>query len=316
MRYKKLLFIIILAALLASYCKHAPKKINTNIERFKNLTQVTFHVSPDFEPNISPDGKKMLFVTKRDGDFNIYLKKNIYSKSIIKKTSHSANDINPCFSPDGSKFAFSSNRNGNFDIFVMNVDRGSAKTQITASDNDDCFPNWSPDGGKITFSQYSNLDKQWYVWIKNLKTGELIQVSRGLMPKFLPNGHRILYKKANNNYFGLWIMDIDGENDTQILQGEKWGVGSFCIHRTGEKVLFSIIPGTYGKRFRYGYSDDYTDLWIVNIDGTKFTQITKHKGDDLHPFWASNDDIYFSSKRDGYINIWKFSPAFERKPWL
>jgi Tol biopolymer transport system component len=316
MNYKNLLFIIIIMSLLFPNCKHTAKTITTNIEQFKNLTQITFHKTNDFEPNISPDGKKMLFVSNRDGDYNIYLKKNIYSKSIIKKTSHSANDINPCFSPEGSKFAFSSNRNGNYDIFVMNVEKGSAKTQITLSDNDDCFPNWSPEGNKIAFSQYSSLDKQWYIWIKNLKSGELTQVSRGLMPKFLPDGNRILYKKSNNNYFGLWIMDPDGENDTQILQGEKWGVGSFCINRTGGKILFSIIAGTYGKRFKYGYSDNYTDLWIVNIDGTKFTQITKQKGNDLHPFWASTDEIYFASKRDGYINIWKFTPALEKKPWL
>ncbi len=304
------LVIIIIVMIFLTGCKQqAVKKINTNVERFRNLTQITFTKKTDFEPAVSPDGKKMLFVSNRDGDYNIYLKKNIYSKSSMKKTGHSSHDINPVFSPDGSQFAFSSNRNGNFDIFVMNVERGSAKIQVTDSDNNDGSPNWSPDGTRIAFSQFSVLDKQWYIWIKNLKTGELTQVSRGLMPKFMPDGRRILYKKANNNYFGLWVMDMDGGNDTQIIQGEKWGVGTFCLNRTGEKVLFSIITGTYGRRFKYGYANNYSDLWTINLDGTKFTRVTKHKGKDLHPFWAVTDEIYFASDRDGYINIWKYTPA-------
>lgn len=315
---KNILSLIIITVFVISLtgCKQqAVKKINTNVERFSNLTQITFTKKTDFEPAVSPDGKQMLFVSNRDGDFNIYLKKNIYSKSIIQKTSHSGQDINPVFSPDGSRFAFSSNRSGNFDIFIMNVDAGFAKIQITASDNDEGFPNWSPDGTLILFSQFSLVDKQWYIWTKNLITGELTQVSRGLMPKFMPDGRRILYKKANKNYFGLWIMDLDGEKDTQILQGEKWGVGTFCVNRTGEQVLFSIIPGTYGRRFRYGYADDYTDLWTINIDGTKFTRLTKHRGKDFFPFWSVTDEIYFASDRDGYINIWKFTPNAATSPF-
>lgn len=308
MMKKKFILLIIFVLFFVFNCKEKVKKINTNIERFRNLTQITFNRSADFDTAVSHDGKKILFVSERDGNYNIYLKKNIYSKSIIKKTSHSLGDINPAFSPDGTKFAFSSNRSGNYDIFVMNVDGGSAKTQITSSDNDDCFPNWSPDGSKITFSQFSLVDRQWYIWIKNIKTGELIQVSQGLMSKFLPDGRRLLYKRAAREYFGLWVMDIDGGNNTQIIQGEKWGIGTFCMSPNGEKILFSILTGIYGKKFKYGYANDHTDLWSVNIDGTKFTQVTRQKGSDFDPFWASSGDIYFSSNRDGFINIWKFTP--------
>ncbi|MCI0471675.1 MAG: hypothetical protein L0Y73_08465 [Candidatus Aminicenantes bacterium] len=306
---RKNFILIIPVVLLITNCgRTAVRRVDTNAEQFKNLTQVTFSKSVDLEPAVSPDGEKILFVSKIDGDYNIYLKKDIFSRATIKKTFHSANDINPCFSPDGSKFAFSSNRSGNYDIFVMNVDQGSAKIQLTESENDDCFPNWSPDGGKIAFSQFSLLDKKWYIWIKNIKTGELVQVSEGLMPKFLPpDGKRILYKKSSKNYFGLWVMDIDGENDTQIIQGENWGVGTFCFHPNGGKILFSVIVGSFGKKFQYGYSK-YTDLWLVDIDGSNFTQLTKHKGDDFDPCWGSNGDIYFSSNRNGYIDIWKFTP--------
>ena len=303
---KKISFLFVcISIILISGCHEAVKQIN--IEQFKNLTQVTYSEKKDFEAAISLDGKNMLFVSYRDGDYNIYMKKNINAKSIIKKTFHTSSDINPSFSPDSSKFAFSSNRNGNFDIFVMNTNRGSAKTQITESRNNDYFPNWSPDGTKITFSQYSRIDEQWYIWIKNIKTGELTQVSKGIMSKFLSDGKHILYKKSTDKYFELWVMAIDGENDTQITRGEEWGVGTFCPSPTGKKILFSTIKGKYGKKFEYGVFND-SDLWTIDIDGSNLTQITTFKGDDFNPFWTSTGEIYFSSNRNNYYNIWKFTP--------
>lgn len=310
MRKILLVFAVSIAAFVSCY---KPVLISKG-EIFKNLTQITFNKSEDFSPAISKDGKQLLFVSNRDGDQNIYLKTNILSKSIVKKTSHKASDINPCFSPDGSKFCFASNRNGNYDIFVMNVERGFAKTQITSSTNPDLLPNWSPDGDLIAYSEYSALDDNWYIWTKNLKTGQLTQICNGTYPIFSLDSKKIFYKKPGKHYYELWEIEIIGENDTQLLSSDDWGIGSFALSPDGKKIIYSTIKNSLGISKNKGISGvvnpDGFDLWVLDLENGDQIQVTTHKGSDFDPSWSITGDIYFASSRMGGINIWKFKPTF------
>lgn len=296
---------VFLSTFIFTSCSSNFQLINPG-EQFKNITQITFHEEDDERPVISKDGTILLFVSKRDGNSNIYLKKNILSKSVIRKTNHEAEDIHPTFSPDNEQIVFSSNRNGSYDIYVMNTSQGLAKTQITDSRDSDLSPDWSPDGKLIAFSRLSSMDAQWYIWTKNLETGELTQIGRGLMPKFSSDSKRILYKKsAGDDYFQLWIMDLNGENDTQITSSSDWGVGTFCWSPDNNSVLFSTT------KLSADWSSEFTDnadsdLWLIRTDGTSQSQITTHKGVDYSPFWSSDNYIYFSSDRNNQVNIWRF----------
>lgn len=276
-------------------------------EIFKNLTQITFDDGDNFSPVVSKDGKKLLFVSKRDGDYNIYLKNNPLDRADVKKTDHKGSDINPCFSSDGSKFCFSSDRNGNFDIFVMDVERGFAATQITSSENDDALPDWSPNGEIIAFSQYSRTDREWYIWTKNLTNGQITQICKGISPIFSADGKRLFYKRAAKNYYQLWQIDLDGENNTQLTSGDDWGIGSYTLNTDGKKVLYSTVKS---RSFSITRSNDGMDLWVLNIENGDQIQITTHKGSDFDPAWASTNDIFFASDRMGKINIWSFKANF------
>lgn len=306
MRYYILFFSIVIV--IFSSCQK--KILISKGEVFKSLSQVTFSKEDDHSPSISNDGTKLLFVSDRDDDLNIFLKTNILSKAVIKKTSHKGNDINPCFSDDGAKFCFASNRNGNYDIFVMNVGRGFAKTQITSSTNDEVLPDWSPKGDVITFSQYSNIDNEWYLWTKNLKTGQLTQICQGIYPKFSIDGKSIFYKKSCKEYYELWKIDIDGENDTQLITGEEWGIGSFNLSPDRNRIIYSTIKGLYGNKYKIDKSDDGLDLWVFDLENGNQIQITTHKGSDFDPCWSSTGSIYFASTRMGKLNIWSFKPTF------
>jgi len=273
-------------------------------EVFKNLTQITFNEAKDHSPSISNNGRKLLFVSDRSGNYDIYLKDNIMSRASIKKTSHQGEDINPCFSPDDSKFCFASNRNGNFDVFIMNVERGFAKTQITVSDNDEILPSWSPKGNVIAFTQYSNYDEDWYIWTKNIQTGQLTQICRGYNPVFSPDGKSIYYLKFGEKYSELWRVELDGENDTQLIAADKWGVGNFTLSPNGSRAIYSTIKGFEDKKEMSAQIIDGMDLWVLDISSGNLAQFTTHKGSDFNPNWSKTGQIYFTSDRLGKINIW------------
>lgn len=308
---KYLALAVVIAVTLTS-CSSGSKTSSASADdQFQNLTQLTFHEQDDYEPNATQDGSRLIFVSERDGDRNVYMK-SVGARSVIKKTSHPGSDINPVFSPDGDRFAFASNRNGNYDIFVMNSNSGTAKMQITDSDFNEVYPNWSPDGQSIAFSQFSTVDGKWYIWIKNVETGQLIQLGAGLMPKFSPDGTALLYKKAGpDGYYELWMTGIDGENNTQIVSNENWGIGTFCWSKNGDNIMFStskearLSDGGYEYGQRYGGRKSRNDLWMVRINGAGMTEVTADRANNVDPWW-SQDEVFFVSDRDGDVNIWRF----------
>ena len=90
----------------------------------------------------SPDGRKIVFVSDRDGNVEIYAI-NADGSGQRNLTRHPGHDSDPEWSPDGRKIAFTTKREGNFEIYVMNAD-GSGQRNLTRNSAPDRFPAWSP----------------------------------------------------------------------------------------------------------------------------------------------------------------------------
>jgi Tol biopolymer transport system component len=102
-------------------------------------------------PAWSPDGRKLAFVSDRDGNAEIYVM-NADGSAQENLTRQPANDSHPSWSRDGQKLAFVSRRDGNAEIYVMNAD-GSGRRNLTRTPSSDLDPVWSPDGRAIAFVQ-------------------------------------------------------------------------------------------------------------------------------------------------------------------
>lgn len=81
---------------------------------------LTNHPS-DTNPEFSPDGSSVAFMSERAGNWEIY-KVDLESGDVTALTSDSASDGLPTWSTDGSKIAFVSNRDGEWSIFTMDLD--------------------------------------------------------------------------------------------------------------------------------------------------------------------------------------------------
>ena len=90
----------------------------------------------------SPDGNRIAFSSKRDGNFEIYAMK--VDRPHITRLTHSPDvDQDPTWAPSGNRIAFSSKRDGNFEIYVMKAD-GTDVTRLTNHNAEDYYPSWSP----------------------------------------------------------------------------------------------------------------------------------------------------------------------------
>jgi len=174
--------------------------------------QVTSNSCPDWNPNWSPDGEELTFYSKCDGNREIYTI-NIDGSNRKRLTNNPAYDWFPSWSPDGSKITFSSHRNGSYQIFVMNAD-GSNKTMLANG----CISYFSPNGKKIIFSQYCGSDDYGaiYVMKANGENAHILDSNANRNAVWSPDGNKIVFQSERTGNSEIWIMDADGNNQTQI----------------------------------------------------------------------------------------------------
>jgi Tol biopolymer transport system component len=135
----------------------------------------------NLEPQWSPDGSTIVFMSGLDGTQQIYTMNP--DGSHLTKITNIGVSGDPIWSPDGSRISFGSNREGDdkLNIFTMNPD-GSNVQQLThfgppyeAGDT-----SWSPDGTRIVFEwdeggkHQSDPNVRAVVWIVGTDgTGEM-----------------------------------------------------------------------------------------------------------------------------------------------
>ncbi len=151
----------------------------------------------DSVPRWSPDGKSLVYATKRFGPHRnstilthdlsnhaeaelglgdtpdwshdgqwIVAKANVlvvmdHRGGNVRQLTSEPSDSSPDWSPVGNKIAFQRQTAGNWDIWVINAD-GSGEQRLTTHDSVDGLPAWSPDGAHIAF--LSNRGGTWAIW--------------------------------------------------------------------------------------------------------------------------------------------------------
>jgi Tol biopolymer transport system component len=84
----------------------------------RNLTPKP--VGAHSDPAWSPDGRKIAFVSDRNGNSEVYVM-NANGKDQRNLTRNPAFDADPAWSPDGREIAFASKRDGKYGVYVMNA---------------------------------------------------------------------------------------------------------------------------------------------------------------------------------------------------
>jgi TolB protein len=77
--------------------------------------------STETNPEASPSGDQIAFMSQRDGNWEIYVV-NLDGSGLRRLTRDSANDGLPAWSPDGKHVAFVSDRDGSWAIWAMQPD--------------------------------------------------------------------------------------------------------------------------------------------------------------------------------------------------
>ena len=131
------------------------------------------------DPDFSPTGTSIVFVSDRDGDEDLYLY-DMTTKEIRRLTNNAAQDFAPSFAPDGKEVAFVSNIDNPYkwEIYSINVENGRMR-RLTDNDYWDGFPRFTANGQAIVFSSKRNGSEDIYVMRRDGGAEELLFASPG-----------------------------------------------------------------------------------------------------------------------------------------
>lgn len=162
-------------------------------------------------PRFSPDGRKIVFVSRRTAYDEIWVADRDGAFP-IQLTSTGSFPGSPRWSPDGHWIVFDAQKEGNPHIFVISAEGGSPR-QLTTGTSKESTPAWSHDGRWIYFS--ATRDGRARVWKVPFDGGDAVVVTKGSGGESIESqdGKRLYYWGEGGR---LWSVPVAGGTEEMV----------------------------------------------------------------------------------------------------
>ena len=221
----------------------------------KHILYASTHLADSACPPVPDRSVIKKYVWPLYDGFDIFIA-DLNGKITKQLTNNPGYDAEATVSPKGDKIIFTSTRNGDIDLYLMDMD-GSNVKQITFDLGYDGGAWFSPDGSKI-------------VWRASRPTSdEDVKEYKDLLAKGLVAPTKM----------EVFVANADGSDVKQItnLGNANWAPN---FDHTGKRIIFASNH-EYKRGFPF-------NLYMINIDGTGLTKLSRDGGFDAFPLFSTN----------------------------
>src|SRR3954469_3874620 len=205
--------------------------------------QLTSGGAVNVEPRLSPDGKRIAWVSTRgSGHFNLFVA-NVRASGLrnprllvagrqskIARYYYSPWDhaLNPSWTPDGKRILFVSNREvawGTGDIWSIAVDSPKDRRKVLSEETSwSARPETSPDGKQVLFASYHG--RQWrQLWLTTPGGAAPLPLTFGDFDRWnarwSPDGRRIAFISNEHGNTSLVLHDFVGGAETPVIAAKR-----------------------------------------------------------------------------------------------
>jgi Tol biopolymer transport system component len=246
---------------------------------------LTGGIEKEMEPAVSPDGKKILFVssTKQYDLIQVPLDGSPFKNLTLT----SRNEKAPAWSPQGDYFAYASDRNGSDVILLRSPSEGWERSVVTQKDFEGSNlisfsrPAFSPDGQRIAY--HCNTSERTTIWISNIAGGSPVRLTADRHNQFCPAW----------SPDGEWLAYIYSDSGKYVLSRARFGAsGSSTVIKT-DALYFQPQWSPKGNWILY-HSNQGLSLVSPDAKGTQLLG----KGYWLTAGWSKDGSTIYAIKQD------------------
>jgi Tol biopolymer transport system component len=250
--------------------------------------QLTTARPDDAQSAWSPDGRRIAFKSRRNGNNELYVMNADGSGQTRLTNSFNVSEGQPAWSPDGTRLLYRKTPDNpitqNADIWQIDVNPAAPNPRpVLERTGDERYPSYSPDGTKIVFRGDQDLidhsgDEELYVM--NADGTDIVQLTHNDVfdsaPAFSPDGTKIAFESARDSgdplALDIYVMNADGTDVRRLTTDPAHDEGPI-FSPDGTKIAFASL--------RSGQED----IWVMNADGSDQRQLTDDPARDESPDW-------------------------------
>ena len=231
------------------------------------------------DPQISPDGSKILYVRNFK---DVMTDKNLSNIWLINFdgsgnqpiTTGNQRDFNPMWTPDGSRILYKSNKDGKTQVYLHWLS-SRAEQMITNSPNSANNISISPDGKMIAYTQFVASSNDNFIKMPPKPEG----AKWNAPPKFIDDMNYRAdgqgYLKSGNQH--IFVGSIEGGTAKQITSG-KFDFGGPKWMKDQKQLIFSANLHENSE-----LDPRNNEIYTIDIASGNIKALTKRQGPDQSP---------------------------------
>ena len=250
------------------------------------ITPITNSVVEEWEPDVSPDGKRILFSSAVQ-QYDL-IEVPLDGSAIRNLTSTPVSEKAPAWSRQGNQFAFVSDITGSDVIWIKNPAERWQRPLVTSKDFADgetvsfSRPFFSPDGKRIAYHRNKKTGMA-DIWISSVSGGSPVRLyadAKGsqLAPSWSPDGN--------------WLAFIHAEDNKMSLRKTRIGSGDPPVVIKDE-VIYLQPQWSPDSQWLTVLSKD--GVSVISADGKTSRQISKTPW--LTGGWSDDGDTLYSIRQ-------------------
>ncbi len=302
---------------------------NLRVQALDALTafaQLTSNACPDEQATISGDGTRIAFISRCDGDGELWTMLADGS-GLLRLSDNAFEERAPAISFDGSRIAFVSNRDGDDEIFAIQTD-GTGLVQLTSNSARDDSPSLAADGSLVVYVSFADGDPE--ICRVSSAGGAPTQLTSNatldLEPALSADATKIAWAGEVGGDLEILVMNADGSGVTQLTSNSVEDREP-ALAPDGSRVCFvsrlpiesaaagdpSSAPARVGNRARArapALADEPFDLFEVQIASGSTRRLTHGPGNEREPRYAADGGcVACASDEGGDFEIWLYDLA-------